>query len=339
MPHVHADRRPLLLARARIKSALRRWFEDQGFTEVDTQCLQVSPGNEAHLHAFATELVGTDLARRTLYLHTSPEFAMKKLVSAGEERIFTFAPVFRNREQGALHSPEFTMLEWYRAGAPYEQLWEDCQTILRIAASVTGRHLWNWRERTCDVGRDYEQTTLDEAFEQYAGISLRETYTGKGVDREGLARRAAERGFRPAADDTWSDIFSKVLTEAIEPQLGLNRPTVLDRYPIHEAPLARPLPGQPQLAERFELYVCGVELANGFGELSDPDQQRLRLEEQMALKQRIYGDRYPIDDDFLAALSHMPPTSGCALGFDRLVMLATGATRVEQVIWTPHRSS
>ena len=137
--HRHADRRPLLLARARIKSAIRAWFEGQGFVEVDCGCLQVSPGNETHLHAFSSDAIGTDLQRSRLYLHTSPEFAMKKLVAAGEERIFTFAPVFRNRERGPLHAPEFTMLEWYRAGEPYEQLWEDCSEILRIAATVTGR--------------------------------------------------------------------------------------------------------------------------------------------------------------------------------------------------------
>ena len=138
-PRKHQDRRPLLLARGRIKTAIRQWFLEQGFIEVETSCLQISPGNETHLHAFKTEAIDTDLARRDLYLHTSPEFAMKKLLAAGEPQIFTFAPVFRNRERGPLHSPEFTMLEWYRTGAPYEQLWDDCREIVKIAAATT-RH-------------------------------------------------------------------------------------------------------------------------------------------------------------------------------------------------------
>ncbi len=334
-PNRHADRRPLLHARARIKSAIRSWLESQGFVEVDTACLQVSPGNETHLHAFRTELIGTDLARAPRYLHTSPEIACKKLLAAGEKRIFTFAPCFRNRERGALHAPEFTMLEWYRAGEPYERLWDDCATMLRLAAEVTGRTEWTWRGRTCDVLRPHDHTTLDQAFWQFANIALHETYSAEGTDREALASRAQAQSIKVAADDTWSDLFSKVLTERIEPYLGSLRPEMLCEYPVHEAALARRVPGNPKLAERFEMYVAGVELANGFGELTDAAEQRRRLVAQMDEKERIYGERLPIDEDFLAALDHMPPASGCALGFDRLVLLATGATTIDQVLWTP----
>jgi len=335
MPHVHADRRPLLSARGRIKTAIRTWFEAQGFTEVETQCLQVSPGNETHLHAFKTRLVGTDLEARDLYLHTSPEFACKKLLAAGETKIFTLAPVFRNRERGSLHSPEFTMLEWYRAGAPYAQLWADCAELLRIAARESGRAQWSWRDRTCEAAAPFARTTLDEAFDLHARVALHETYDAQGVDGDALGRLAKAQGIRTADDDTWPDIFSRVLVERIEHRLGSPMPEILYEYPAHEAALARRKPTDPRVAERFELYVCGVELANGFGELVDPTEQRARLEAEMAEKQRIYGERYPIDEDFLAALAHMPPASGCALGFDRLVMLATGAQSVDQVIWTP----
>ena len=332
----HADRRPLLLARARIKSAIRHWFEAQGFIEVETACLQVSPGNETHLHAFQTDLVGTDLSRRRLYLHTSPEFAMKKLLAAGETRIFSFAPCFRNRERGALHAPEFTMLEWYRVGGRYEKLWDDCANIARLAADVTGRTEWSFRGRTCDISKTYRWTTLYQAFVQFAGITLHETMAADGmVDRDGLAQRAKAAGIRIADGDSWSDIFAKVLTEKIEPYLGLYRLEMLCQYPIHEAALARPDPDDPAVAERFELYCCGVELANGFGELTDPVAQRANLERQMAERERIYGEQYPIDEAFLAALAHMPEASGCALGFDRLVMLAAGATHIDQVLWTP----
>lgn len=335
IPAKHADRRPLLLARGRIKLAIRSWFEAQGFVEVDTSCLQISPGNETHLHAFKTEAIGTDMQRRDLYLHTSPEFAMKKLLAAGEEKIFTFAPVFRNRELGNLHASEFTMLEWYRAGAPYEQLFDDCAHILKIAASVTERATWQHRGRTCDVCAPYQPLPVDDAFAQHAEIALRKTYDAQRTDRAALADMIAAQGTRLSDDETWTDLFSRVLTDKVEPQLGAPQPTILCAYPVHEAALARPCPRDPAVAERFELYVCGVELANGFGELTDANEQRRRFMASMDDKQRIYGERYPIDEDFLAALTHMPPASGCALGFDRLVMLATGADRIDQVLWTP----
>lgn len=335
MPDRHQDRRPRLIARARIKAAIRTWFEGQGFLEVDPACLQLSPGNETHLHAFQTELVGTALDRQRLYLHTSPEFAMKKLLSAGEERIFTFSPCFRNRERGALHAPEFMMLEWYRAGQSYETLWDDCAAILKLAADVTGEAIWEFRSRRCLATTPFQNLTVGAAFLEQAAISLFDRRTGWETSKADLARQARRAGIHVADDDTWSDIFSRVLVERIETKLGVGQPTILCEYPAREAALARTLSGRPALAERFELYVCGVELANGFGELTDADEQRARLEAEMAEKQRIYGERYPIDEDFLTALAHMPSAAGCALGFDRLVMLATGAQSVDDVIWTP----
>jgi lysyl-tRNA synthetase class 2 len=331
----HADRRPFLLARGRIQGAVRAWFGAQGFVEVEAGALQVSPGNETHLHAFATELVDPDGARRPLYLHTSPEFACKKLLAAGEERIFTFAPVFRNRERGSLHHPVFTMLEWYRAGEPYERLMEDCALLLRIAAEAAGSPTLRYGRRAADPLAPPERLTVAEAFGRHAGIDLLATLGDCAPDRGALALSARAAGVRVAADDTWGDIFSRVLVERIEPNLGNGRVTLLTEYPAHLAALARPKASDPRVAERFELYACGVELANAFGELTDATLQRRRLKAEMAEKQRIYGERYPIDEDFLAALAHMPAACGAALGFDRLAMLATGARRIEQVIWTP----
>ena len=323
------------MARGRIQRSIRSWFEAQGFVEVETAALQVSPGNEMHLHAFATELIGPGGERRPLYLHTSPEFACKKLLAAGEERIFTFAQVFRNRERGALHHPAFTMLEWYRAGAPCETLMDDCAALLRIAAGAAGAAAFSWRGRSIDPLAAPERLTVAEAFLRLAGIDLPATLGVAGPNRDGLARQATAAGIKSAADDTWGDIFSRVLVAKVEPGLGHGRATLLTEYPAQLAALARPKPGDPRVAERFELYACGVELANAFGELTDPAEQRRRLEAEMTEKQRIYGERYPVDEDFLAALAHMPPAAGAALGFDRLVMLATGAARIEQVIWTP----
>jgi lysyl-tRNA synthetase class 2 len=334
-PDRHADRRPFLLARGRIKAAIRRWFEGQGFVEVDTAALQVSPGNETHLHAFATELVGSDGARRTLFLHTSPEFACKKLLAAGEERIFTFAPAFRNRERGALHHPAFTMLEWYRAHEPYERLMEDCAALLAIAAEAAGSSALAYGGRTADPFAAPLRMTVAQAFARFAGIDVLAAFDATTPQHNALAQAAARTGIAVSPDDTWGDTFSRILVEKVEPNIGNGRATVLTEYPASQAALARPKASDPRVAERFELYACGVELANAFGELTDPQQQRRRFEAEMAEKQRIYGERYPIDEDFLSALAHMPAASGAALGFDRLVMLATGASHIEQVLWTP----
>jgi lysyl-tRNA synthetase class 2 len=335
-PEKHRDRRPFLVARGAITRAFRAWFEAQGFTEVEAAALQVSPGNEAHLHAFATEAVTTAGERRPLYLHTSPEFAAKKLLAAGERKIFDFARVWRNRERGPLHHPEFTLLEWYRAEEPYEALMADCAVLLALAAETAGTKALTYGGRTCDPFAAPERLTLAEAFERFAQIDLLASVGEDGsTDRDALAAAAIAQGIRVAGDDTWSDVFSRVLVERIEPELGRGSATILCEYPTPEAALARRKPGAPKVAERFELYACGVELANCFGELTDPAEQRRRLEAEMDEKERVYGERYPLDEDFLAALAAMPEASGAALGFDRLVMLATGARRIEQVLWTP----
>jgi len=333
-PHIHADRRPFLLARGRIVAALRGWFTAQGFIEVETGVLQVSPGNETHLHAFATMLLTTDGAKSPLYLRTSPEFAAKKLLAAGERRIVEFARVFRNRERGALHHPEFTLIEWYRAGEPYRALMDDGMAIIKRAAEAAGTNRLTFRGRSVDVFAAPERLTVAEAFSRFAGVDLLATLTGGKPDRGGLARAAREAGIRVGEDDRWGDIFSRVLVEKIEPNIGIGRVTILDQYPSVQAALARPAPDR-RVAERFELYACGVEIANGFGELTDPAEQRARLEREMAEKERIHGERYPLDEDFLAALATMPQASGVALGLDRLVMLVTRASRIDQVLWNP----
>jgi lysyl-tRNA synthetase class 2 len=330
----HADIRPFLLARGAITRALRAWFEEQRFVEVETGILQISPGNETHLHAPRTELTDAGGERRPRYLRTSPEFAAKKLLAAGEEKIFEFARVFRDRERGDLHLPEFTMLEWYRANETYEAVITDGIVIVAHAAQTTGIGSFSFRGRTCDPFIEPELLTVAAAFERFAGIDLLATVAGGQSDRAALAA-AAKAQVRITDDDTWSDIFSKVLVEHVEPKLGQGRLTVLFEYPAPEAALARTKPGDPRVAERFEVYACGVELANGFGELTDAGEQRARFTEAMDEKARRYGERYPLDEEFLAAVAQMPPACGIALGFDRLVMLAAGATKIDQVVWAP----
>ncbi len=326
-PDKLGKRLPNLQARARLQAALRQWFAGEGFVEVETPILQVSPGAEVHLAGFVTDWELPDGEERVRWLHSSPEFAMKKLLAGGVPKLFQFARVFRNAEGSALHHPEFTMLEWYRAGVGYDAIMKDCATLL----ALTGVDELRWDGHVCDPRAEPERLTVAEAFLRYAGVDLFATV--------GSAERLAQAsGVARHADDTWDDVFFRIMFDRIEHRLGMGRPTILCEYPIAMAALARAKPGDARVAERFELYVCGVELANAFGELTDPDIQRARLQADMDAKERLYGVRWPVDPDFLAALDHgLPDCAGVALGFDRLVMLATGAAHIEDVLWVPVR--
>jgi elongation factor P--(R)-beta-lysine ligase len=337
-PERFAARRNNLLTRAAIATALRTVFADQGFIEVETPALQVSGGMEPHLDVFATELraPGTRTGARR-YLHTSPEFAMKKLLVAGMDRIFQFAHVFRNAEHSATHHPEFTMLEWYRARPQLDALVDDCGAVLRAAAISADRGEFTWCGRSCDPRQPIERLSVTEAFASRTGIDILATAPEpRGPSLDLLAEAAKPLGIVPHPGDSWEDLFFRIFLDHIEPTLGIEQPTVLYDYPVAMAALARPKPEDPRVAERFELYVCGLELANAFGELTDADEQRRRFLADRELKQRRYGVSSTIDEDFLVALAHgMPPSAGIALGFDRLVMLATGAENIEDVLWAP----
>jgi lysyl-tRNA synthetase class 2 len=319
------------MARNRMETATRNWLATRDFVMVDPPGLQRSPGNEAHLHAFQTVAIGNDGVAGWRYLHTSPEFTMKKLLAAGETRIASLGHVWRNRERGPLHHPEFTMLEWYRAGEPYIAVMDDCVALIRLAAETVGAKQLRYRDRSCDPFAQPERLSLADAFARHAGIDLLATIG----NADALAAQMRDSGIAVPAEYNWSYLFTRVLVEKIEPHLGMERITILDRYPASEAALARRAPDDPRVSERFEIYACGVELSNGFGELTDADEQRRRLTAEMDEKERLYGERYPIDEDFLAALTLMPEASGVALGFDRLVMLALGAPKIDDVLWAP----
>ncbi len=328
----HAARRPNLIRRGRIVAALRAQMEAAGFVEVETPALQRSPGMEPHIQALGVELNEPLVAgRHRLYLHTSPEFAMKKLLAAGERRIFQICRTWRDAERSALHHPEFTLLEWYRAGEGAETgaLIADCAALLAAAARAAGTDRLRRGERVCDPFATPERISAAEAFARHCGFDLLAT-TG---DRATLAGQAKRLGLHVGESDAWEDIFHRILLERIEPHLGDGAPCILEDYPIALAANARPSPRDGRVAERIELYACGVELANGFVELTDAGAQRARFEADMALKRRLYGVSYPIDEEFLAALGRIPEAIGMALGVDRLVMLATGAARIEDVLW------
>jgi lysyl-tRNA synthetase class 2 len=316
-PRRFAERRAHLEVRARIASAVRAHFAREDFVEVETPALQVSPGLEPHLFAFETRLRAPDApGESTRYLHTSPEFAMKKLLVAGVPRLFQLAHAFRNRERSSTHHPEFTMLEWYRAGSDYTALMDDCEALLRAALDASGRERLVFRGVECDPRRPFERISVAEAFAKHAG-------------RDVFALEAAP-------GDSYEDAFFRVFLNEIEPKLGVGRPTLVYDWPIALGALARAKPGDPRVAERVELFVAGLELANGFSELTDAAEQRRRFERDVAEKARLYGERYPIDAGFLAALEHgLPASAGMALGFDRLVMCAAGASRIDDVLWAP----
>ena len=329
----HSKKYNNLVKRDSIIKAIRAFFDEQDFREVETPYLQKAPGMEAHLQAFATQYHPPDgSAAEQYYLHTSPEFAMKKLLVAGWQRIYQIAHVFRNCEGGSLHIPEFTMLEWYRAHADYTAIMQDSIDLLRACASACDSDRFQYGTQYADPFAEWEMISVCDAFDKYAAVDL-EVYLEEGAS-DRFAGKARELGLHVAEDDTWEDIFFRIFLEFIEPKLGQGRPTIVYDYPVSMAALSRPKQEDPRFAERFEVYVCGMELANAFSELTDPQEQQRRFEAEMARKQALYGAAWPVDDDFIAALEYgMPESGGVALGVDRLVMLATGAEDIRDVVW------
>ena len=324
-PDSLAARLPFLRRRSLLSAAVRAFFSARGYTEVETPYAVPVPGEEVHLGTFRTERVAPTGERQALFLNTSPEFAMKRLLVAGAGPIFQFARVWRNGEGSDLHAPEFTMLEWYRPGADMASLIAETQALLQavLPPVVTCRGITT-------VITTPECLTMADAFSRYAGADLLAT-------ADDAARLAASAGVRLRDGESWEDLFFRLLLDRIEPRIGQSRPTFLTHWPAAQAALARRDPADPRVAERFELFVCGMELANAFVELTDATEQRARFETDRARRAELYGDPgWPLDEDFLAALAHgMPPSAGIALGFDRLAMIASGAQRIDQVLWLP----
>ncbi len=332
-PDRFEDRADALVRRADMVKSVREFFDRRGYVEVDTPALQLSPGMEPHLTAFETALGEPNGDRQPVYLHTSPEFAMKKLLAAGMQRIFQLARVFRDGERSPRHHPEFTMLEWYQTGAGWRDIAEEAAEFVRAACGPVVQR----GDVSCDLSQPWEFLSVQDAFARYAGIDLLATADDPlNPDTDMLCMFADGLGIRTADTDTWEDIFFRIYLDRVEPQLGVGAATVLHSYPASLAALARLSPEDARVSDRFEIFICGLELANGYGELTDATEQRRRFAVMTA--QRIAEGRtpYPVDEDFLAALeTGIPDCAGIALGFDRLVMLAAGADRIEDVLWAP----
>ncbi len=319
-PEQFAARLPFLRRRALLTRAVRSFFDARGYTEVETPYAVPVPGEEVHLRAFRTEHTGTDGMRTPLWLHTSPEFAMKTLLVAGAGPIWQLARVWRNEEGSDTHAPEFTMLEWYRPGASLAEAMDETQALLRAVLPPVVQ----CRGVATSLAR-FDRLTVAEAFAPADVLAT-------AGDAPALAAQAGVR-LRPGED--WEDLFFRLMLDRVEPRLGRAHPTFLTHWPAAQAALARRDPADPRTALRFELFACGMELANAFEELTDPAEQRTRFATDRARREALYGPGWGTDDSFLAALDHgMPPGSGVALGFDRLAMMAAGAGRIDQVQWT-----
>jgi lysyl-tRNA synthetase class 2 len=331
-------RRRSAKARARLAAEVRRTLAALGYEEVETPCLVPAPGMEPHIQAFETAFVPESGGTAApLFLHTSPEYAMKRLLAGGFERVFQLSRVFRNGEVSATHNPEFTMLEMYRTGAGYGGVMEDLERLIEACARALapgGAARVRRAEAEIDLSAPFERLTVAEAFRRHAGIDLALC----GWDAASLAEAARRAGLDPGPPgEPFDDVFFRVMLDRVEPRIGLGRPTYLVDWPAPMAALSRVKPDDPRWAERFELYAGGLEIANGFGELTDAVEQRRRLAEEQAHRRRLGRRSYPVDEAFLDAVARMPEAGGVAVGFDRLLMLLTGAERIEDVLLFPAR--
>ena len=320
-----------LAVRAEVLGAIRAFFATADFLEVETPALVVAPGQEAHLQVFETRFVGANPSRQ--FLITSPEHHMKRLLGGGLSRIFQICRCFRNGERSPVHNPEFTMVEWYRAYASYAEIMEDLEQLMRyVCRRVSGRADFVYQGIPIDLGPAWQRLSVSQAFERYAGVVLEDC---RSADE--LWRRARSLGYASARqEDSWEDLFFKVLVERVEPALVGLGPVLLTDYPASMAAMAKLKQSDPSVAERVELYIAGLELANGFTELNDPGEQRRRFADECRKRHLLGYPAVPLDRDFLRMMEQgMPPAGGMALGVDRLVMLLTDAATIDEVVAFP----
>ena len=312
-----------LRTRALILQAIRAFFDGEGFVEIDPPALLAYPGQEPYLSPFSLSVENEQGQTWTGYLHTSPEYALKKTLAAGFERIYAMGKCYRNKESfGGMHNPEFTMLEWYRAHKDMSAIMDDCEALFQTIAAATGEHqafMASWK-----------RISMRDLWQEVLGVNL-DDY----LDVPSMRALCESYGYTPTDDEPYEDLFYRIFLNHIEPTLGKAQPTIVSHYPAQMAALAELDATDPRYAERFEIYIHGVELANAFTELTNPAEQRRRFIEEQALRTKRKEPVYPLDEDFLAALADMPPAAGIALGVDRLVQLFTNCQNIDHVLVLP----
>jgi lysyl-tRNA synthetase class 2 len=321
--------REIVRHRGQYLAAIRTFFLKRGFLEADTPSLVAVPGAEPYLSPLETMVTTADGERAQGFLVTSPEYCLKKLLVAGFEKIFEFSRSFRNEENlGGMHNHEFLMLEWYRAYASYLEIMDDCEALIRtLAKEMNGSQTLRVRGTTVRVDHAWERISVVDAFQKYAAVDLE-----KNLDAESLRRTVRAKGYRPTDSEAYDDLFFRIFLNEVEPCLGRKVPTILYDYPIQMGALAKRSERDPRFAERFELYIAGVELANAYTELNDAAEQEERLHADIRLRKKMGKTAVGPDEDFMHALRiGMPPSGGIALGLDRLLMLLLGRERIEDV--------
>jgi elongation factor P--(R)-beta-lysine ligase len=316
--------------RIKIIRLIREFFWQKDFIETETPVAVRYPGQEPNLNPVPVIFEDQDGKKEKFFLHTSPEFAMKKLLAAGYKKIFQITRCFRNSEEfGGLHNTEFTMLEWYRAPGAYREIMDDTEAMYKYVGEKLLLKKMKYRDIEIGIFTDWDRMSMKSAWEKYAGVNL-DDY----LEIEPMKKLALEKKYPVSAGDTYDDLFYKIFLSEIEPKLGLEKPVFVYDYPAQMASLSRLCADDNRYAERFELYAGGLELANAFGELTDADEQNRRLEADKALREKSGKDVYAVDPEFIGALrSGMPSASGIALGVDRMVLLFTGAKDINEVIF------
>ncbi|MBI4434741.1 EF-P lysine aminoacylase GenX [Candidatus Uhrbacteria bacterium] len=360
----------VLRARAQILRGIREFFWARGFLEVETPVMLAHPSQEPYLEPLRTTFHDERGRSFDGFLRMSPEFSLKKLIASVSSlksqvsSLFEIGPVFRDGEPwGTTHNPEFTMLEWYRLGATYRDLMEDCEALVNklaqdVGAALCGRPrrgrghspaptFLSYQGQSITLTPPWERLTMREAWKRYAKLDLDHLLgstkwptPGVGHFRgacAAMARACRAKGHTATKEDTFDDLFFKIHLTEVEPKLGRTQPTFLTDWPSQMAALARKKSSDPRYAERVELYIGGLEIANGFSELTDADEQLARFRADQRLRRKLGKSVYPIDKDFIVALRHMPPCAGIALGVDRLVMLLVDAATIDEVRWLPAR--
>lgn len=317
--------------RIQILDLTRQFFQDQGFLEIEAPMLTPFPTLDSNIYSIESGLESESGTRTPMYLHTSPEHSMKKLLAAGAEKIFYLGKVFRNREQTCLHNPEFTMCEWYRTHVDYHQIMEDTESLIcYLANNLWKAHKGIYQNQPVDLTPGWDRKSVHSLFMDKTGIDLNLT-----KDTAAFQETAREKSFNINDADSWEDIFFKIFLDKIERDLGFPKPVFVTDYPARMGLMAKRHKDNPDWVERTELYIAGLELANGYSELTDPEEQRQRFLEEQREKQKA-GYNYPIDEELIEALkSGLPPSSGMALGMDRLIMLLLDKTNIEDVLLFP----